>query len=369
MRLIVTVPWGERLGGAEAMLQGVFDAKDGGEHELEPVFFQDGRWPRELRAAGFRVTVIDAGRLREAHRYLATVGRLARLFRARQPDVILNWAAKTQLYGGPAAALAGMRDRVVWWQHAFPDRNTMDVAATLLPAAAVGCSSQAVARAQERLWPRRQTFTCAPGAPSPAPAAPATLELPDDVPIVGLVGRLQPWKGQDRLLRAQALLRERGRRFHSVIVGGDSYGLSPTYAASLRPLAERLGIAGDVTMTGEVPDAGPYIGRMDVLVNASDREPFGIVILEGMARGVPVVAVDTGGPAEFVEDGVSGALARSGAPADLADALAPLLDASELRTELGRRGRERYLASYTTDAMRARFFAALETVRRERTRG
>ncbi len=47
------------------------------------------------------------------------------------------------------------------------------------------------------------------------------------MPIVGLVGRLQPWKGQDRLLRAQALLRDRGHPMHLVIVGGDAYGLPP----------------------------------------------------------------------------------------------------------------------------------------------
>ena len=58
-------------------------------------------------------------------------------------------------------------------------------------------------------------------------------------------------------------------------------------------------------MTGQVPDAGPYIERMDVLVNASDPEPFGIVLLEGMARGVPVLAVNSGGPAEFIEIAVT----------------------------------------------------------------
>ena len=81
------------------------------------------------------------------------------------------------------------------------------------------------------------------------------------MPIVGLVGRLQPWKGQDELLRAQAILRERGREMHLLIVGGDSWGLSPEYAASLQPLARKLGIEDAVTMTGEVPDAGPYMRR------------------------------------------------------------------------------------------------------------
>lgn len=367
MRVVITVPWGERLGGAEAMLQGILDGAAEGEHELEPVFFQPGPWPEELRAAGLRVEVIEAGRLRELHRWVATVRRLARLFRERDPDLILNWSAKTQLYGSPAAILAGQADRVVWWQQAIPRRSWLDGTATLLPAAAIGCYSQTSARAQERLFPARRTFTVAAGSPVPDPdTSPATLELPDDVPIVGLVGRLQPWKGQDNLLRAQRILLDRGQRMHALIVGGDSYGLSPEYAASLKPLAESLGIAEDVTMTGEVPDAGPYIRRMDVLVNASDPEPFGIVILEGMARGVAVLAVNSGGPSEFVEDGRTGVLARSGAPDALADALQGLLVSPELRERIGREGQERFMAEYTTAALRERFFARLEEIVRDR---
>jgi glycosyltransferase involved in cell wall biosynthesis len=193
--------------------------------------------------------------------------------------------------------------------------------------------------------------------------------LPVDVPVVGLVGRLQPWKGQDRLLSAQALLRERGHELHVVIVGGDSWGLSPEYAQSLPPLVIRLGLGEAVTMTGEVPDAGPYIEQMDILVNASDPEPFGIVLLEGMARGVAVVAVNSGGPGEFVDDRRTGMLARSGEPAALADALEPLLESSALRHELGQAGRERFMRDFTDDALRERFFHQMETLVRDRGRG
>ena len=363
MRLLITVPWGQRLGGAETMLQGLLEQPGEHEHELELVFFEDGPWPQELREAGFRVEVLHAGRLRQAHRWAASVLRLARLFRARRPDVILNWSAKTQLYGSPAAILAGMAARVVWWQHAFPKRSWLDGSATLLPAAAIGCTSHAAAGAQARLFPARRTFVVAAGSPvPPSDRTPASLELPSEVPIVGLVGRLQPWKGQDQLLRAQAILRERGHPVHTVIVGGDAYGLSPEYAASLRPLAEQLGIADAVTWTGEVADAGPYIDRMDVLVNASDPEPFGIVILEGMARGVAVVAVNSGGPAEFIDDGRTGMLARSGEPEALADALQPLLVSTQLRERIGRAGHELFTEQYTTAAMRRRMFACLQEV-------
>ena len=89
---------------------------------------------------------------------------------------------------------------------------------------------------------------------------------------------------------------------HTVIVGGDAYGLSPEYARSLPGVVATRASSDAVTMTGQVPDAGPYIEQMDILVNASDPEPFGIVLLEAMARGVPVVAVDSGGPPEIIED-------------------------------------------------------------------
>jgi glycosyltransferase involved in cell wall biosynthesis len=364
MRLLITVPWAQRLGGAEAMLHTVLEGAQESGHEVELVFFEPGPWAEELADLGLRVTVIEAGRFRQAHRWLATVIRLARLLRGRQPDLLLNWSAKTQLYGSPAAVLAGMSGRVVWWQQAIPTRfYWLDRLATALPAAAIGCYSQAAADAQARLLPHRRIFTVAAGTPVPSVNSERPLaDLPADVPIVGLVGRLQPWKGQDRLLNALALLRERGQSFHTVIVGGDSYGLSPEYAGSLPSLVDRLNLADSVTMTGEVPDAGPYIGQMDVLVNASDPEPFGIVLLEGMARGVAVVAVDAGGPGEFIEHGRTGMLARSGAVSALADALEPLLGSPELRRQIGDAGRERFLENFTAEALQRRFFESFEAL-------
>src|ERR1035438_4732941 len=98
MRILITVPWAQRLGGSEAMLHTILQGADESGHQLEFVFFEPGPWPDELKDAGFRVEVIPAGRLRQAHRWIATVVRLARIMRRRRPDLMLNWAAKTQLY-------------------------------------------------------------------------------------------------------------------------------------------------------------------------------------------------------------------------------------------------------------------------------
>jgi glycosyltransferase involved in cell wall biosynthesis len=363
VRVLITVPWGRRLGGAEEMLQMALDGAGALGHEPELVFFEDGPWPQELSSAGFHVEVIPAGRIRNVPRALATVVRLARVLRRRRPDLVLNWVTKTHLYGAPAAVLARMTDRVLWWQHGVSTGEWIDRWATMLPAVAIGCTSSAAARAQSQLSPSRHTFVVAAGARAPGERSEQEpLELPGDAPVVGIVGRLQPWKGQDRLLAAQAILGERGRRMHTVIVGGDAYGLSSDYADSLPAVAERLGLGGKVTLTGQVPDAGPYISQMDILVNASDPEPFGIVLLEGMARGVAVLAVGSGGPIDFIEDGHTGVLARSGSPQDLADALEPLLRSPSLRERIANAGLERFQRDFTARAMCERLFGCLETL-------
>ncbi|HTR88661.1 MAG TPA: glycosyltransferase, partial [Solirubrobacteraceae bacterium] len=259
MRILITVPWQRRLAGAERMLHTFLTGEQAGEHELEPVFLEDGPWPAELRRLGLRVEVLRAGRLREPHRYAAAVRRLARIARSRRPDLMLNWSGKAQLYGAPAALLAGLGDRVVWWQHGWASRDPSACLAQLLPARAIGCTSRAQAAAQARMRPHRPTFVVpagiAPADTSEGGQAPiADLDLPGDVPVVGMIGRLQAWKGQDRMLEAQALLRERGVRFHLLLVGGDTYELSPAYAASLPATIARLGLERDVTLTGEVPD-------------------------------------------------------------------------------------------------------------------
>jgi glycosyltransferase involved in cell wall biosynthesis len=362
MRVLITVPWGRRLGGSEDMLQTALDGAQAAGHELELVFFEDGPWAHELRDSGFHVEVIAAGRLRQAHKLIATVLRLARVLRRRRPDLILNWQPKMHLYGAPAAMLVGMGDRLVWWQHGIPRRELVDRLATKLPVLAIGCSSRASVDAQARLCPARATFVVAPGTRIPdGHANGSPLQLPSGVPVVGLIGRLQPLKGQDRLLEAQALLRERGYEIHTVLVGGDAHGLSPEYADSLPAAVSRLGLEDAVTMTGQVPDAGPYIGQLDVLINASDPpEAFGIVLLEAMARGVAVVAVDAGAPAEFIEDGHTGVLARSGEPGALADALERVLATPELRGAIAAAGRELFMRDYTDVAMRERFYGQLE---------
>lgn len=370
LRVVIVAPWGERLGGAEEMLYRALRHLDRGRVLPTVVFLGGGEFVREVSELGFATEVIPARRLRRPSETAGAVRRLARLLRRADPDLLLNWSAKTQIYGAPAAALAGLRGRTLWWQHQIPEGHWTERLATALPARAVGCSSPAGMAGQERLRPRRRCFVVTPGveldagAPQPPADLRRELGIPPGRVVVGMVGRLQPWKGQDRLLRALAQLRGEGRDLHVLLVGGDAYDLSPEYAAGLRRLISELGLEGRVTLTGQVEDARPYLSAMDVAVNASDPEPFGIVLIEAMAAAVPVVAVARGGPLEIVEPGVTGALAESGEPAALAAAIEPLLADPERRAAMGAAGEERCRRRFGAAAMAERLAAELEGVAR-----
>jgi glycosyltransferase involved in cell wall biosynthesis len=373
LRILIVTPWGERLGGAEEMLWLALRHLDRSRVEPSVAFLGPGPFAAEVAGLGLGAEVIPAGRLRDPRAFGATVRRLANLLRAHRPDLALAWSAKAQLYLAPAAALAGMRERVLWWQHQIPDGHWLDRMATRLPARAVGCSSEANRAAQEALRPRRPTFVVNPGielgddgagSSNGGSGLRASLGIPPGRTVIGLVGRLQPWKGQDRFLGALAELRRRGNDVHGLLVGGEAYERSAGYGDELRALSERLGLGDRVTMTGQVDDPRPYFELIDVAVNASEAEPFGIVLLEAMAAGTPVVAVAAGGPLDVVEPRVSGVLAADGSPPALAAAIAALLADPGRRRAIAAAGRRRCEEHFSAAAMAAALEAELEAVAR-----
>jgi glycosyltransferase involved in cell wall biosynthesis len=357
IKLLVTVPFATRLGGAENMLWTFLRHVD--RRRLEPVvvFLEEGPFEREVAALGIPTAVREAGRLRDIDRFARVVRRLAGDLRRECPDVMLNWTAKTHLYGAPAAALMRMSDRVVWWQHTIPSGDWLERLATALPARAVGVSSHASACEQRRLRPRRRTFVVHPGIESHAPvdgmdvvALRRGLAVPAGRALVGCVGRLEPGRSQHRFLHALATLRRRGCDVHGVIVGGDSLGLSGAYADDLKRLVGELQVQDAVTFTGHVPDAKPYIAMLDVLV-APGAEAFGIALLEAMVAGVPIVAVSSGGAPEIIEAGRSGLLVPAGDETRLAEAVERLIGDGALRERLRRAGPARVRSAFGAEGM------------------
>ncbi|MCQ1994088.1 glycosyltransferase [Arthrobacter sp. zg-Y1171] len=178
---------------------------------------------------------------------------------------------------------------------------------------------------------------------------------------IAAVGRLVPRKGVDLAIRALALLRDEGLEdVELLIVGGssDSAGLeSDPEARRLLALARSLDVADRVLLRGQVPrEQMPAVLRSaDAVVCAPWYEPFGIVPLEAMACGVPVVASAVGGLIDTVVHGRTGLHVPPRDPAALAAALKELLQNPRYARRLGAAGKQRAAARYSWDRV------ALET--------
>jgi glycosyltransferase involved in cell wall biosynthesis len=173
------------------------------------------------------------------------------------------------------------------------------------------------------------------------------------------VGRLVPRKGVDLVIRALPLLREAG--FDDVellIVGGGAgaavLGADPE-ARRLDELARVLGVQEQVTFRGQMPreDMPGILRSADAVVCTPWYEPFGIVPLEAMACGVPVVAAAVGGLTDTVVDRATGLHVPPRDPAAIARAVGELLASRELRQELGRAGQQRARSRYSWDRVAA----------------
>lgn len=339
-------------GGAELALLRTCAALDPAQVAVTVVLFADGPLAGRLRATGAAVRVLPldariaatgraaagrsaAGAARSVAGTLPFVVRLARLLRELDPDVVHSTSLKADLIGLPAAALA--RRPLVWHVH---DRIAEDylpapVARVLRVAARRGprhvvVNSLATART---LLPLPRGWTLAyPGlAPEQVAADPAARPVPPE-PVVGLVGRISPTKGQKEFVEAAALLADRYPTARFRVVGAALFA-EQGYADELRALIAARGLTGRVELTGFVEDPVAAVDALSVLVHASPvPEPFGQVVAEGMARGVPVVATAGGGVDELAvaPDGTARCLVVP--PRDvpaLAAAVAEVLDRPE----------------------------------------
>lgn len=187
-------------------------------------------------------------------------------------------------------------------------------------------------------------------------------------PILGVVGQLTPWKAQDDAVRVVGLLRPRFPRIRLLVVGSAKFVSAETrfdnraYVEELHRLVHRLGLEGHVAFLGEREDVPEILAALDVLLVPSWEEPFGRVVAEAMAMGVPVAATEVGGPREIMESGREGLLLPPRAPGRWAAALAPLLGGDPSLEEMGRAGAARASGELGASAHAARVTRVYEEV-------
>ena len=369
-----------RLSGAEIALLRLIESL--AEVDAHVILGEDGPLVGSLREVGATVTVLPLHGSVASARREASIGfdtatgvvrdavALARLLRRMRPDALHLNSLKAYTYGTVAARLA--RVPTLWHVHDRLARRTGLGAGTLAllrALLAVGADSVVAnswsTRATLGRVPRRVRVTVVPPAYRPR-SEPAPLR--PEVARVGIVGRLAPWKGQDVFLDAFAEAFAHSR-VEACVIGAPLFDRDHDFARGLVGQAARLGITDRVEFRGFRSDMEAELARLDVLVHASvDPEPFGQVVVEGLAAGVPVVAAADGGPTEILTADVNGLLTPPGAVPALAAALRRLATDSELRARLRTAGLARARA-FDPDVAARRVrecYATLSAGRRDR---
>lgn len=384
---VVVVDHTGQLGGGEVALLRALTRLHGTRADVRAILLAPGPFLHRLREAGIPTAVVPLAAdvnttsrnallrpgalFRSLVSTVSLVPRLVRAIRGARAELVVANTLKAAIFVALAAPLAGRR--WVWHLHdrLAPDYlpsilvRAMRMLAVIGPRAIVVNSRATLATLPARA--QRKARIAYPGLDM-SDAASAT--PPAGEPVVGIIGRMSPTKGQREFLRAAAQIASDFPKARFRIIGGALFG-EDDYEAKMRALPLRLGIADRVEFTGWVDDPEEQLRALTVLVHASPvPEPFGQVIVEAMAAGVPVVATAAGGVLEILDPGGTqsdvnqtvnvtrlGVLARPGAVRALAEAIRRALADPEATAQRAAAARSvasaRFGIASTVDAIQA----------------
>jgi glycosyltransferase involved in cell wall biosynthesis len=360
------------IGGAETVLLNLFEASPELRRRslIVTLGFGAGNLPDRLRALGAEVVELKMARFRYPWKIIPTFWKLLALARSSGVRAVIGNGGHPQIIAGMIARLSGARSVFMAhmiYPHPIWKNDPRDVLALGGPLDLALAVSKAAQEGLSKLRPSVPNRLLYNGTPirevsvGDARAARRELGVGEDDVLIGVFGRLQRWKGQDVFVEAAAKVAAAhpGTRF--AVVGGAVFGLEPGFLEGLKSRAEALGIADRIVFTGFRSDVPRLMAACDVVCHTSRvPEPFGLVIVEAMALGRPVIATGGGGPSEIIASEAHGLLVPPEDPAALASAIIGLAQDREGRQRLGARARERVRETFSIDVMASTLISHLD---------
>lgn len=355
MKNVLIIDPADFMGGAELCMLDFLNRADTGKAHYTVMTNGLPEYLERVKSLDEKITVVvhNLPRLkpigpRSALSALRAVKTLAQIIRQSTPDIIVTNSIRAHIIGTCAARKTGTP--IIWLIHdfTFPAFFIKKLART--PGKII-VPSQAVAEYTKKqipeelhgkiiIIPNGIDLEKVDAAPSDENLRPK--KIAPDTPLIGIIGRIDRWKGQDKVIEAMPRILEKIPRAHLLIIGEPSAHDPKTleFDRAIRKKVEEIGLAGNVTFTGFVKNVYGAIKRLNCLVHAStEPEPFGRVVIEAMACGVPVVAGNLGGPAEIVRHEQTGLLVNPNNPGEIAEAVTKILAGPNLAKNLSGRAR------------------------------
>lgn len=173
--------------------------------------------------------------------------------------------------------------------------------------------------------------------------------IKNDVPVIGIVGNIKEWKGQEVVIRATAEIVKSTPSLCCLVVGDTAIGDKP-YLDKLTKLVKSLGVEKNIIFTGYQANVPDFMNAMDIVIHASTLgEPFGRVLLEAMALSKPLIGARGGAVPEIIDEPTTGLMFEPGNSHDLAEAVARLLTDRPMANTMGCKGKERLNTKFHID--------------------
>ncbi len=306
------MPLSVQHGGAEKALVDLIKYSKEPSIKWLVVFTSFGPLVKTMNELNVETKVIPSGRLFNLVNYFRTVFQLANLIKKERVDLAIGWTGKAHLYNGPASIIA--RTKSSWFQMGLPSNNLSELITNLIPTKKIFCCSNFVLNQQKKLWPKWELKTILLGFDSEKfhnsvsllkNKIKKNLGITADGKIIGIIGRLQTWKGMHTVIKAMPLVLKKHPDTSCIIVGGQ-HPYEKEYEVYLKKLIVNLKLENKVMMVGHQTNVSEWMSILDIFIHASDREPFGIVIPEAMALGKAIIAGDMGGPKEIIKGKING---------------------------------------------------------------
>lgn len=313
---------------------------------MEPHFATcfGGRSSRELVETGAPVYTLGPVRISRPWTVWRARRRLRELLSRKRFDLVICHMSWTMVVFGAAVRASG--HRVAMWAHGFQSvENWLDrIARRTTPEFVIANSRFTAAWVHDQFPKTAVHVVYCPVGPAEFPEANrsrAALReeqgVDEDTTVILQAGRLEPWKGHLIHLRALASL-DPGKKWVCWIAGGPQTSEQETYLQQLQATASQLGISSRVKFLGQRSDMPKLLAAADIFCQPNQGpEPFGLVFVEALGAGRPVVSTSLGGALEIVDESC-GLLVKPGDPESLAEALGRLIACPALRLQLGSAG-------------------------------
>lgn len=165
--------------------------------------------------------------------------------------------------------------------------------------------------------------------------------IKDEELVVGMAGRINRWKGQKLFIdmAGEVLGYKKNVKF---VIAGDTFSGEEILLEDLKEYVASKQMKDHIIFTGNIKNMNEFYSALDIFVLPSIKpEPFGLVVLEAMGRGIPVVATNHGGPVEIVDDGEDGFLVDYRDCLQMSKVILKLLDDKNLRDRIGKKAKEK----------------------------